>query len=100
MADCKSCKGNREQIPYIVHEGAISRMERVNKRLIAIIVLLIVLLVGSNIAWMVYESQFESCSSSCEIDAEQDGDGVNIVGGGDVSYGPDSAHQNDGQDKS
>ena len=54
MADCKSCKGNREQIPYIVHEGAMSRMERVNKRLIAIIVLLIVLLVSSNIAWMVY----------------------------------------------
>lgn len=100
MADCKSCKGNREQIPYIVHEGAMSRMERVNKRLIAIIVLLIVLLVSSNIAWIVYESQFESFSSSCEIDAEQDGDGVNIVGGGDVSYGPESAHQNGGQDKS
>ena len=100
MADCISCKGNREQIPYIVHEGAMSRMERVNKRLIAIIVLLIVLLVSSNIAWMVYESQFEPCYSSCEIDAEQDGDGVNIVGGCDVSYGPESAHQNDGQDKS
>ena len=77
-----------------------SRMERVNKRLIAIIVLLIVLLVGSNIAWLVYESHFEPCYSSCDIDAEQDGDGVNIVGGGDVSYGPESAHQNDGQDKS
>ena len=100
MADCKSCKGNREQIPYIVHEGAMSRMERVNKRLIAIIVLLIFLLVGSNIAWLVYESQFEPCYSSCDIDAEQDGDGVNIVGGCDVSYGPESAHQNDGQDKS
>ena len=96
MADCKSCKGNREQIPYIVHEGAISRMERVNKRLIAIIVLLIVLLVSSNIAWMVYESQFEPCYSSCDIDEEQDGDGVNIVGGCDVSYGPES----DNQDKS
>ena len=96
MADCKSCKGNREQIPYIVHEGAMSRMERVNKRLIAIIVLLIILLVGSNIAWLVYDSQFESCSSSCKIDAEQDGDGVNIVGGGDITYGPES----DNQDKS
>ena len=100
MADCKSCKGNREQIPYIVHEGAMSRMERVNKRLIAIIVLLIVLLVSSNIAWMVYESQVEPCYSSCEIDAEQDGDGVNIVGGCDVSYVTESEHQKDGQDKS
>ena len=70
MADCKSCKGNREQIPYIVHEGAMSRMERVNKRLIAIIVLLIVLLVSSNIAWMVYESKFEMCNVEQDVDQE------------------------------
>ena len=72
MADCKSCKGNREQIPYIVHEGAMSRMERVNKRLIAIIVLLIVLLVSSNIAWMVYGSQFEMCNVEQDVDQENE----------------------------
>ena len=92
MADCKSCKGNREQIPYIVHEGAMSRMERVNKRLISIIVLLIVLLVSSNIAWLIYESKYQDIC----IEAEQDGYGVNIVGGGDITYGPES----DNQDKS
>lgn len=92
MADCKSCKGNREQIPYIVHEGAMSRMERVNKRLIAIIVLLIVLLVSSNIAWLIYESKYQDIC----IESEQDGYGVNIVGGGDITYGPES----DNQDKS
>ena len=92
MADCKSCKGNREQIPYIVHEGAMSRMERVNKRLIAIIVLLIVLLVSSNIAWLIYESKYQDIC----IEAEQDSYGVNIVGGGDITYGPES----DNQDKS
>ena len=97
MADCKSCKGNREQIPYIVHEGAISRMERVNKRLIAIIVLLIVLLVSSNIAWMVYESQFEMCNVEQDVDQENE-QGNNIIVGGDLNGTP--AHQNDGQDKS
>lgn len=97
MADCKSCKGNREQIPYIVHEGAISRMERVNKRLIAIIVLLIVLLVSSNIAWMVYESQFEMCNVEQDVDQENE-QGNNIFVGGDLNGTP--AHQNDGQDKS
>ena len=96
MADCKSCKGNREQIPYIVHEGAISRMERVNKRLIAIIVLLIVLLVSSNIAWMVYESQFEMCNVEQDVDQENE-QGNNIFVGGDLNGTP--AHQNDGQDK-
>ena len=97
MADCKSCKGNREQIPYIVHEGAMSRMERVNKRLIAIIVLLIVLLVSSNIAWMVYESQFEMCNVEQDVDQEKE-QGNNIFVGGDLNGTP--AHQNDGQDKS
>ena len=97
MADCKSCKGNREQIPYIVHEGAMSRMERVNKRLIAIIVLLIVLLVSSNIAWMVYESQFEMCNGEQDVDQENE-QGNNIFVGGDLNGTP--AHQNDGQDKS
>ena len=97
MADCKSCKGNREQIPYIVHEGAISRMERVNKRLIAIIVLLIVLLVSSNIAWMVYESKFEMCNVEQDVDQENE-QGNNIFVGGDLNGTP--AHQNDGQDKS
>ena len=97
MADCKSCKGNREQIPYIVHEGAVSRMERVNKRLIAIIVLLIVLLVSSNIAWMVYESQFEMCNVEQDVDQENE-HGNNIFVGGYLNGTP--AHQNDGQDKS
>ena len=97
MADCKSCKGNREQIPYIVHEGAMSRMERVNKRLIAIIVLLIVLLVSSNIAWMVYESKFEMCNVEQDVDQENE-QGNNIFLGGDLNGTP--AHQNDGQDKS
>lgn len=66
-----------------------SRMERVNKRLIAIIVLLIVLLVGSNIAWLIYESKYQDIC----IEAEQDGYGVNIVGGGDITYGPESENQ-------
>lgn len=45
--------------------------------------LLVVLLVGSNVAWIIYEAQYEDFS----ITAEQDGDGINIVGGGDVEYG-------------
>ena len=69
-----------------------SRMERVNKRLIAIIVLLIILLVGSNIAWLIHESKYQDIC----IETEQDCYGVNIVGGSDITYGPES----DNQDKS
>ena len=44
-------------IPYIVHEGVMARFERVIKRLWIIAILLIILLVGTNGAWIWYESQ-------------------------------------------
>ena len=67
-------------IPYIAYEAAMSRFDRLNRRLWIAVILLIVLLVGSNIVWIVYESSFEDYT----ISAEQDGSGVNIVGGGDI----------------
>lgn len=73
-------------IPYIAHEGAMSRLERSNRRLWIVILVLIVMLVGSNIAWLIYEAQYEDFS----ITAEQDGEGINIVGGGDIEYGAES----------
>lgn len=88
MADCKTCKSVRasSDVPYVAHEAALSRMERANKRLIILIVILILALIGSNIAWYAYESQFE-CT---KIVAEQYGDGTNIACGGDVDYGTES----------
>lgn len=73
-------------IPYIAYEAAMSRFDRLNRRLWIAVILLIVLLVGSNIVWIVYESSFEDYT----ISAEQDGSGVNIVGGGDIDYGAES----------
>lgn len=68
------------------------RHENREKRLVWVIVLLIVLLVGSNLAWMIYENSFEDVVTVEEtiIDAKQDGTGTNIVGGGDVEYGTNS----------
>lgn len=77
---------DKAMIPYFAHEGEMVRMERVVKRLWITVILLIVLLVGTNGAWLYFESQWEYYETT-EID--QDGEGVNIVGGGDVSYGTD-----------
>lgn len=73
-------------IPFIAYEAAMSRFERINRRLWIAVILLIVLLVGSNISWLVYESQFERYEETT-IDATQDGEGINIIGGGDIDYG-------------
>lgn len=92
MSNCSNCKNenvNPEAVPYIVHESAMARTERSAKRLWAVIILLIVFLVGSNGAWLWYESQFEVVETTT-IEAEQDGSGVNVVGGGNVEYGAES----------
>ena len=86
---CNGCgTGNQPiSVPYIVHESSMVRAERQAKRLIAIIILLIVLLVGSNIGWLIYESQFVTVSY------EQDGDGINNVNvgeQGDINNGAES----------
>lgn len=58
--------------------------ERTIKRLWILIVILVVLLFGTNAAWIVYESQFESVSVEQTIDAEQTADGgSNYIVGGD-----------------
>lgn len=70
------------------HELDMARMERANRRQWIVILLLIVLLVGSNAGWLYYESQFTDEITTTTIDAEQDGNGVNTVVGGD--YEPKS----------
>lgn len=46
-------------IPYYVAEGMIDRLSATNKRLWIMCILLIVLLVGSNGLWIIYENSFE-----------------------------------------
>lgn len=90
---CETCKNKPtapESIPYVAYELAMARMERTNKRLWITILTLIFLLVGSNCIWIWYNAQFEVVETTT-IEAEQDGSGVNIVSGGDLDYGAESA---------
>lgn len=60
--------------------------ERTIKRLWIIILVLVVLLFGSNAAWLYYESQFTEIAVTQEVDQEAD-NGSNHFVGGDY-YGP------------
>lgn len=80
---------DERNVPYIVHEGAMARMERTIKRLWILVILLAVFLVGTNAAWIYYESQFETVETTQEIyqdvDAGENGravitDGIHIDG--------------------
>ena len=81
--DCKSCKESRSpsSVPYVVHESALARAERTQKRLWVTVLLLIVLLVGSNAGWLLYESQFETVTQTVEQEADN---GTNNFVGGDL----------------
>ena len=63
------------------------RHERREKRLVWVIVLLIVLLVGSNIGWLVYESQFEDYVESYTIEQEGAETNNSIINGGEIVNG-------------
>ena len=77
---------DERMIPYFSHEGDMARMERANKRLWIVVLVLIAVLLGTNGAWLYYESQFVD-----EISVKQDvdtGDGDAVVNGiGDLNYG-------------
>ena len=75
---------DEKSVPYIVYEGTMARMERTIHRLWVLAVLLIIFLVGSNIAWVAYNSQFDDVAITQDVDT---GDGAAYVAGmGDV-YG-------------
>ena len=81
---------HNEAIPYIAYESAMARMERANKRNFIIIIILIFALIATNAGWIIYEIQFETVETTTQIEAEQSGADVNIVGGGDIHYGTES----------
>lgn len=66
------------------------RHENREKRYIAVIILLIVLLVATNIGWLIYESSFETVETVEEYEILQDaeyGDNNSIINGGEIING-------------
>ena len=89
--DCETCKEKRKviaqtpkDVPYIAHESAVARLERVIKRLWVLALVLIVLLAASNAAWILWESQFEEV----RIEQENESGYNNFIGNdGDIYNG-------------
>ena len=67
-------------VSFVAYESQGSRLERSNKRLFILNVILMIILLATNGAWLYYESTF----STIHIEAQQDsGEGGNntIIGG-------------------
>lgn len=84
MNNCEICTKKPDPVPYAAHEADMARMERTVKRLWILLLVLIVLFVGSNLAWVYYEKQWEVVQET-EIEQDTDGGGTNYVIGGDFN---------------
>lgn len=84
---CNNCGTDKSpaSVPYVVHESDMARAERQTKSLVWVIVLLIVLLVGSNVGWMIYENSFDDMTETYTV--EQDGANTNnsVINGGVIN---------------
>lgn len=93
--NCKTCTETPtdtiKTVPFYAYEASAARADEKNKRLLIALVIAIVLMFATNIAWLYYESQFETVSYT------QDGDGINNICIGqqeDVHHGSETTYEN------
>ena len=79
-------------IPYIAYESALARNERTAKRLIVSLIICILLLMISNLAWLYALSNFEYVAEDPTTTVPQAGKGQNVYG--------DNNRVNDGAENS
>lgn len=82
--NCDTCTHRPDPVPFAVHESAMARMERTIRRLWILLIVVIVLFVGSNAAWILYENSFEDISITQE---NEDGYNNFIGNDGDIYNG-------------
>ena len=102
---CNSCGTEKQNVnvPYVVHESAMARSERNSKRMWIVILVLILALIGTNLAWIIYENSFEDYAITEEYDVEQDADGGgdnnSIINGGVINGEAENNVQEENNDK-
>ena len=84
---CNHCGTNSTpaSVPFAVYESVMAQI----RRLVWVIVLLIVLLVGSNVGWLIYETQFEVVEETTTTIKQDNAEGYNnyIGNDGDIVNG-------------
>lgn len=86
---CNSCGSEAVAIPFAVHENDMARLERNNKRLWIVVIILIAALIATNLAWILFEA------SEIDVDIDQDVD-QQAESGGNIFVGGDSYGQTEG----
>ena len=76
---------NEEMITAAQHEKEMTRMETANKRWFVSFMVVLFMLFASNLAWIIYENQFQDVSITQEADVAEGENYLNAMG--EFNYG-------------
>lgn len=82
------------EIPYIVYESEAARHERTVKRLVLALVVSVVLLFISNVAWLWFFNQFDIESETVQLDSSNNGTASYIGQDGVINNGGSEGQDN------
>ena len=68
-----------KDVPYVVFESELARLERIIHRQFVLIVIAVLLLVGTNAYWIYYESQFQEITTTEVTQDVDSGDGGDAI---------------------
>ena len=84
------------QVPYIVYEGTMARMERTVKRLFILLIVTVLIVFASNGAWLWAWLQYDYVVETETTSYEQDGQGFNLIGDRNhIGYGTEVYEDSD-----
>lgn len=85
---------NNMTVPYIVHESAMARNERHIRRLVIALIVAIVMIFATNIAWLYVWNSYEYVGES-SVSVEGEGNANYIGNDGDITNGEDNSSENE-----
>lgn len=85
-------------VPYIVHEAEMARMERVNARLFWAWIVTLILLAGCVVGFTWYEAQFVEEENTITQDIDTGNGNLALTGIGDLYYGESTSNSKNAQE--
>ena len=75
--EIEELKGSVENMEKQVHEQSLalemlSELKKTTKRWFVVSIILLIALVGTNVAWLIYESSFETVTETQTVEQHQD----------------------------
>ena len=76
-----------KNVSYIAFEAEMARYERTIKRLLIALIVSVVLIFASNIAWLCFFSQFDISDTAVTLDSQDEGINNYVGNDGDIDNG-------------